>query len=96
MMTLLRQARGGRRRTRRIRNDMDESEVGGPTRQCLYCMEFGHRIKHCNKMREGTLNECEASAGQSSMGATSRGRGTGRRRRAGDRQGSTQGHGFII
>ena len=88
MMTLLRQSRGGRRRTRRIRNDMDESEVGGPTRQCLYYMEFGHRMNRCNKMREDRLNEGEAGEGQSSAAAASRGGGTGRRRRAGGRQGS--------
>ena len=96
MMTLLRQARGGRQRTRRIRNDMDESEVGGPTRQCLYCMQFGHRMNRCSKMREDRLNEGETSEGQSSTAAASRGGGTGRRRRAGGRQGSAQGHGFVI
>src|SRR5664279_5695864 len=37
----------GRRKTRRIRNDMDESEAGGPTRQCLLCNEFGHMANFC-------------------------------------------------
>src|SRR5664279_1997583 len=37
----------GRQKTRRIRNDMDDSETGGPTRQCLLCNEFGHRANFC-------------------------------------------------
>ena len=52
----------GRRQTRRIRNDMDESEAGGSTRQCLLCNMFGHKEKHCTKFPQG--------------GATVRGRGT--------------------
>ena len=39
---LLRTGRG-RRPSRRIRNDMDESEAGGPSRQCFLCNQFGHR-----------------------------------------------------
>jgi hypothetical protein len=35
--------KGGRPQTRRIRNDMDESEVGGPMRRCRTCEEFGHK-----------------------------------------------------
>ena len=37
----------GRRQSARIRNDMDESEAGGPTRQCILCSQLGHRDKHC-------------------------------------------------
>ena len=37
----------GRRNVRRIRNDMDESEAGGPTRQCIVCEQYGHRDNYC-------------------------------------------------
>jgi len=37
----------GRRQCQRIRNDMDESEAGGPTMQCILCNEFGHRDTNC-------------------------------------------------
>ena len=40
----------GRRKTRRIRNDMDQSEAGGPTRQCLHCAAYGHRAKYCPQL----------------------------------------------
>jgi len=63
--SLLRTGRG-RRQSRRIRNDMDESEAGGPTRQCFLCNEFGHLDSHCPRFGTG--------------GATTRGRGTRGRR----------------
>ena len=66
---LLRTGRG-RRQSRRIRNDMDESEAGGPTRQCFLCSAFGHWDTHCPTFGTG--------------GATARGRGT-RGRRGGGR-----------
>ena len=37
----------GRRQSKRIRNDMDESEAGGPTRQYFLCNQFGHRDTNC-------------------------------------------------
>ena len=37
----------GRRQCHRIRNDMDESEAGGPTMQCILCNQFGHRDPNC-------------------------------------------------
>ena len=37
----------GRRQSQRIRNDMDESEAGGRTVQCILCNEFGHRDPDC-------------------------------------------------
>jgi hypothetical protein len=49
---LLRTSRG-RRKSKRIRNDMDESEAGGPTRQCILCKEFGHRETHCTANGRG-------------------------------------------
>ena len=59
----------GRRQSRRIRNDMDESEAGGPTRQCFLCNQFGHRDTNCPTFGTG--------------GATGRTRGRGTRGRRG-------------
>lgn len=56
----------GRRPSRRIRNDMDESEAGGPSRQCFLCNHFGHRDTYCPTFGTG--------------GATARGRGRRGRR----------------
>ena len=49
---LMRTSRG-RRPSQRIRNDMDESEAGGCTRQCILCGQFGHRDKHCPVFKRG-------------------------------------------
>jgi hypothetical protein len=57
---------GGRRQSKRIRNDMDEAEAGGPIRQCFLCNQFGHRDKKCPTFGTG--------------GATPRGRGRRGRR----------------
>nr|CAH67627.1 OSIGBa0140J09.8 [Oryza sativa] len=43
--------KAGRRRTRRIRNDMDESEAG-MVKRCSKCDEHGHTYKHCPKDKE--------------------------------------------
>nr|CAE01929.2 OSJNBb0085C12.3 [Oryza sativa Japonica Group] len=43
--------KAGRRRTRRIRNDMDESEAGR-VKLCSKCDEHGHTYKHCPKDKE--------------------------------------------
>ena len=47
LMILLRHSygKGGQTHTRRIRNDMDETEVDGPMRRCTECDEFGHKAK---------------------------------------------------
>jgi len=37
----------GRRKSRRIRNDMDASEARGGEKICLACGETGHRRKDC-------------------------------------------------
>jgi len=80
-MNLLRATKIGRRKTRRIRNDMDEGEAGGPTRQCLYCLNFGHRMKYCPKLREERANEGADDQGQSSTAAAVAAQGRNRRRR---------------
>nr|ABA94023.1 transposon protein, putative, Mutator sub-class [Oryza sativa Japonica Group] len=43
--------KAGRRRTRRIRNNMDESEAGR-VKRCSKCDERGHTYKHCPKDKE--------------------------------------------
>ena len=60
----------GRRGAKRIRNDMDESEAGGPTRQCYVCSEYGHRETadgHCPAAIQG--------GGRGNRGRRGRGRG---------------------
>jgi len=60
----------GRRGARRIRNDMDESEAGGPTRQCYVCKEFGHR-----ETRDGQCPTNSRGGGRANRGRRGRGRG---------------------
>ena len=68
---LLRTSRG-RRQCRRIRNDMDESEAGGPTRQCFLCNVFGHRENNCPTFGTG------GATGRGRVSRARRGRGRGR------------------
>ena len=54
-MELLRsRGTGGRPQTRRIINNMDEVEVGGPIRRCTICDEYGHKAKYCPKNAAGS------------------------------------------
>ena len=73
----MRRTSRGRRKVRRICNDMDQSEVGGPTRQCLLCTFHGHRQKYCPTLTKGVTD------GSSSSGRRGRGRGRGVRGRRG-------------
>ena len=67
----------GRRQCHRIRNDMDESEAGGPTRQCLLCNAFGHWDIGCPVFVD------RAAAARERRAARGRGRrGRGRERSA--------------
>ena len=43
----------GRRQTRRIRNDMDESEASPRIKRCSQCNEVGHTYKYCPKTAGG-------------------------------------------
>jgi len=72
--TLMRVSRG-RRKCRRIRNDMDESEAGGCTRLCLLYNEYGHREKKCPQY-------VESARGRGNRGGP---RGGRRGRRGGQR-----------
>ena len=74
---LMRTSRG-RRQSRRIRNDMDESEAGGPTMQCFLCNHFGHRDGNCPQF--GTGRATAPARGGRAQGRGSRGR-RGRRGR---------------
>lgn len=49
----------GRRQTRRLRNDMDASEAGGPVRRCEDCLQYGHRTRDCKNNKEGTSSPVE-------------------------------------
>jgi hypothetical protein len=64
--SLMRRSRG-RRQAARIRNDMDQSEAGGPTRQCFLCNEFGHMDRYCPTNGRG--------GGRGNRGRRGRGRG---------------------
>ena len=75
-----------RRKSRRIRNDMDESEAGGCTRQCLYCNLFGHREKHCPKYGLGPDTDPATDPAPDPATIPGRGRGRGNRGRRGRAQ----------
>ena len=51
----LREKKPGRRGTRRIRNDMDESEAGGKTKRCSRCDKNGHTYKYCPKNKQNPV-----------------------------------------
>src|SRR6266540_3328500 len=55
----------GRRQTRRIRNGMDESEVGKVSKWCSQCNNYGHNYKKC------PMNEAHNSAKAGPSGNTS-------------------------
>nr|AAT47059.1 putative mutator-like transposase [Oryza sativa Japonica Group] len=58
----------GRRQTRRIRNDMDESEAGGRTLRCSKCDLRGHTYKKCPKNAEVPSGADASPSGHSSDG----------------------------
>ena len=65
----------GRRQCQRIRNDMDESEAGGPTKQCILCNEFGHRDTNCPTFVTGRgRGNRGRRGGRGSRGVRARGR----------------------
>nr|AAP44660.1 putative mutator-like transposase [Oryza sativa Japonica Group] len=53
--------KAGRRKTRRIRNDMDELEAGR-VKRCSKCDERGHTYKHCPKDKEKPNDIARADA----------------------------------
>ena len=57
----------GRRKMRRIRNDMNEAEAGPRIVICSKCNEFGHTYKKCSNTPTGTISNI-FEAGPSSNG----------------------------
>ena len=79
----LRRTSRDRRKARRIRNDMDQSEAGGATRQCFLCAAYGHRMKYCpdqNKDGASTLTSASTSTTVTTGARGGRGRGSRGRR----------------
>ena len=76
----LREKKPGRRGTRRIRNDMDESEAGGKTKRCSRCDENGHTYKYCTKNKQKLSAAEEGLSGSAADGARPTGEGTTTRR----------------
>nr|ABA96499.1 transposon protein, putative, Mutator sub-class [Oryza sativa Japonica Group] len=64
-----------RRRTHRIRNDMDESEAG-MVKRCSKCDEHGHTYKHCPKDKEKPSAAEARLLGSVADGARPKGDGT--------------------
>src|SRR5438132_10901669 len=55
----------GRRQTRRIRNGMDESEVGKVARRCRQCNNYGHNYKKCPMNEDHDAAEAGTSSNAS-------------------------------
>ncbi|WVZ79870.1 hypothetical protein U9M48_027398 [Paspalum notatum var. saurae] len=58
----------GRRKTRRIRNNMDDAEARPRVVICSGCNEFGHSYKKCNSTAQGTTGNIHET-GSSSQAA---------------------------
>jgi hypothetical protein len=71
--------KAGRRKTRRIRNDMDESEAGR-VKRCSKCDERGHTYKYCPKDKEKPSAAEAGLSGSAADGARPTGEGTTSRR----------------
>nr|AAS07246.1 putative MuDR transposase [Oryza sativa Japonica Group]AAX95512.1 Putative Mutator-like transposase [Oryza sativa Japonica Group]ABF98417.1 transposon protein, putative, Mutator sub-class [Oryza sativa Japonica Group] len=67
--------KAGRRKTRRIHNDMDESEAGR-VKRCSKCDERGHTYKHCPKDKEKPSAAEAGLSGSAADGARPTGEGT--------------------
>lgn len=69
----------GRRKNRRIRDDMDQSEAGPDVRLCSKCHEAGHTYKNCPATTYGSAS---TQAGPSIIDRNATARGRGRRARS--------------
>ena len=83
--------KAGRRRTRRIRNDMDESEAGR-VKRCSKCDEHGHTYKHCPKDKEKPSAAEAGLSGSAADGARPTGEGTTSTRPCPRRRRATSGY----
>jgi hypothetical protein len=82
----------GRRKKKRIRNNMDEAEVGAAVVMCYKCLNTGHTYKRCTATSYACNAPPTASVGSSATSGPSqppsgrgRGRGRGHRTSAGFR-----------
>ena len=55
----------GRRKTRRIRNDMDDAEAGPRVIICSKCNDFGHTYKKCTAEPQGRVSNIPEAASSS-------------------------------
>jgi hypothetical protein len=72
----------GRRQTRRIRNDMDESELRPRIQRCSTCNQIGHTYKRCPKNDAGSSSAEAGPTGDATDGRPPVASRSGRRRRS--------------
>jgi hypothetical protein len=72
----------GRRQTRRIRNDMDESELRPRIQRCSACNQSGHTYKHCPNNDAGPSSAEAGPTGDATDGRPPVASRSGRRRRS--------------
>ena len=70
----------GRRQTRRIRNDIDESELGPRPKRCSACKQCGHTYRQCPGNEAGPSSVEAAPAGDVTDGRAPVASRSGRRR----------------
>jgi hypothetical protein len=72
----------GRRQTRRIRNDMDESELRTRIQRCSACNQSGHTYKRCLNNDAGPSSAEAGPTGDATDGIPPVASSSGRRRRS--------------
>jgi hypothetical protein len=75
------QVKRGRRQTRRIRNDMDESELRTRIQRCSACNQSGHTYKRCPNNDAGPSSAEAGPTGDAADGRLPVASRSGRRRR---------------
>jgi hypothetical protein len=75
-------AKRGRRQTRRIRNDMDESEFCPRIQRCSACNQSGHTYKRCPNNDAGPSSTEAGPTGDATDGRPPLASKSGRRRRS--------------
>ncbi|PUZ46706.1 hypothetical protein GQ55_7G104200 [Panicum hallii var. hallii] len=72
----------GRRQSRRIRNDMDESELRPRIQRCSACNQIGHTYKHCPTNDAGPSSAEASPTGDATDGRPPVASRSGRHRRS--------------
>jgi hypothetical protein len=72
----------GHRQTRRIRNDMDESELRTMIQRCSACNQIGHAYKRCPNNDAGPSSADAGPTGDATDGRPPVASRSGRRRRS--------------